>query len=596
MVAERSYSGIAPDDIENNDDKIIIPTSNSNDDDDIDELRPLNSQRFGGIGITSAIPASLRSLTQGAFTAIADQDRANHDHLKKFNITTDELSDFSKDRSREAFIVLLEKYVKRTSPSNGNTTTSMVSNMDSAVYAPSDPSELGTSVSATTIDFTESNASAYKLDLESDPHHIENGHEKMKDKSIRFIQTIIRKLRNDENIMKSSNHNPNLTQEEKEQMERHMEMAALALTTIVLRSSPEAGISADGNEINHRIMTFGANAIAEKKLTSFVALMWDAVQDFVLIMLIVMGVITISVETTIGLEPGQKCGSCWLEGFAILTSVCIVVLITAGIDYGKQLAFRDLSKKLETRNTKSVIRDGQQVLVTDAEIVVGDILSVNSHSLASISADCVLLGPNVDLRMNESSLTGESNTVKKRPGDVILSGTNASEGSGKMVVIAVGINSVAGKIKARVYESEDHDEELEGDEETPLFLKLDTIAKQIGLAGTGAAGFAFVISAIIGFGVHKEEWKMVLEYLIVAITVLAVAVPEGLPLAVTLSLAFSSRQMMSDNNMVKTLSACETMGCATTICTDKTGECRLCYVNNHLQDIFKSVAIECNEK
>ena len=104
-----------------------------------------------------------------------------------------------------------------------------------------------------------------------------------------------------------------------------------------------------------------------------------------------------------------------------------------------------------------------------------------------------------------------------------------------------------------------------------VFKKLDNIAKQIGLAGTGAALFAFLISTVIGFAVKKEEWKMLLEYFIVAITVLAVAVPEGLPLAVTLSLAFSSRKMMSDNNMVKTLSACETMGCATTICTDKTG-------------------------
>jgi P-type E1-E2 ATPase len=100
---------------------------------------------------------------------------------------------------------------------------------------------------------------------------------------------------------------------------------------------------------------------------------------------------------------------------------------------------------------------------------------------------------------------------------------------------------------------------------------LDRIAKQIGLAGTAAAGFAFIISAIIGFGVQRQSWKMILEYLIVSITVLAVAVPEGLPLAVTLSLAFSSGKMAKENNMVKSLSACETMGCATTICTDKTG-------------------------
>lgn len=495
----------------------------------------LPSERFGGL--TTAISSSLRSLTQGAFTAIADRDRANNDHLKQFKVTAEDLSNLSNDRSRQAMITLLQKYVSNATPT---------------------PTMTGPGLSSTTIDFTESHASNFKLDIEP------TGISDAIDKSLRFVNTIIKKLLDDECIKDP-------TPEEKEKMDRHMEAAAMALTTIVLRSSPGSGLSTDEEELKHRMESFGSNAIKEKELKSFLFLMWEAVQDFVLIMLIVLGTITIIIETTIAIKPGGKCGACWLEGTAILTSVCIVVLITAGIDYGKQLAFKDLSQKLEQRNIKSVIRRGQQVLVTDAEIVVGDILSVNSHAQASISADCVLIGPNADFKMNESSLTGESHAVSKRPGDVILSGTNASEGSGKMVVIAVGIFSVSGKIKARVYDSDDRDDDMEGDEETPLFKKLDKLAKQIGLAGTGAASFAFIISSIIGFAVHREEWKMVLEYLIVAITVLAVAVPEGLPLAVTLSLAFSSRKMMSDNNMVKTLSACETMGCATTICTDKTG-------------------------
>jgi len=295
------------------------------------------------------------------------------------------------------------------------------------------------------------------------------------------------------------------------------------------------------------------------------------------------------VETTIGREENKKCGGCWLEGAAILTSVCIVMLVTAGIDYMKQFAFRRLNSSLEERNTKLVIRGsiggsigsggtsggvtvtGRQVVVTDKDIVVGDILSVNSHSLASIPADCILLGPAIDLQMDESSLTGESNPVHKAPGDIILSGTNAIQGSGKMVVVAVGIHSVAGRIKARVYESGDDEEDMEGDDETPLYQKLDAIAKQIAWAGTIAAIFAFAVSAGIGLGHHKKEWKSLIDYFIVAVTVLAVAVPEGLPLAVVLALAFSSNQMMGENNMVKSLDACETMGCATTICTDKTG-------------------------
>lgn len=351
------------------------------------------------------------------------------------------------------------------------------------------------------------------------------------------------------------------------------EIGAAALTALVLRSSPERGIDPDPSNLDARKEAFGANAIADKKLDTFLELCWEAVQDFVLIMLIALGIVSIVIETTIGLDEGETCGLCWLEGAAILTSVCIVVLVTASIDYAKQLAFVKLTRSLDATNTKSVVRGGKQISVVDAEIVVGDILSVNSHNLASIPADSVLLGPTgSDLKMDESTLTGESDLITKRPGDVVLSGTTAVQGSGKMVVIAVGINSVAGKIKARVYESGDHDEDgLVGDEESPLFAKLELIAKQIGIVGTVAAILAFVASVIIGIGINKEHASALVDYFIVSVTVLAVAVPEGLPLAVTLALAFSSNKMTKEQNLVKHLDACETMGCATTICTDKTG-------------------------
>eukprot|EP00934_Nitzschia_sp_Nitz4_P007245 Nitzschia sp. Nitz4//scaffold135_size62275//37135//40838//NITZ4_006354-RA/size62275-augustus-gene-0.4-mRNA-1//1//CDS//3329535575//7235//frame0 len=354
---------------------------------------------------------------------------------------------------------------------------------------------------------------------------------------------------------------------EHEEAEKNADLAANILTSWLLRSSPEGGI--DPREVEHRQQVFGSNALAEKQLDGYLQLCWEAVQDFVLIMLIVLGIISIAVEVTTH-EGG--CSTCWIEGAAILVSVAIVVNVTASIDYAKQFAFIRLSQSLHDTNTKTVIRDGKPVSITDDDIVVGDILSVNSHNLASIPADCVLLGPAGDLKMDEAPLTGESEPIRKHPGDIVLSGTSAIQGSGKMVVIAVGINSVGGKIKARVYESEDHEDELGGDDEnSPLFVKLDLIAKQIGIAGTVAAAIAFVASCIIGLVIGSDDVEKIIDYLIVAITVLAVAVPEGLPLAVTLALAFSSNKMMKDQNLVKHLDACETMGCATTICTDKTG-------------------------
>lgn len=155
-----------------------------------------------------------------------------------------------------------------------------------------------------------------------------------------------------------------------------------------------------------------------------------------------------------------------------MVSVPIVVCVMAGIDYAKQFACLRLTRRLHDTNTKQVIRDAAMVPGTDDNIVVGNILSVNAHNLAGIPADCVLLGPLSDLHMNESSLTGESRLMRKTAGDDILSGTEVSQGSGKIVVIAVGKYSVAGRIKARVYESEEA-EKLEGeDKNSPLFVKL----------------------------------------------------------------------------------------------------------------------------
>lgn len=353
------------------------------------------------------------------------------------------------------------------------------------------------------------------------------------------------------------------------------EEAADALCTYILRTSTEYGLRNTGINIAHRTQTFGSNAIAEQKRVPFWKLCWDAVQDFVLIMLICLAVISIAVESTIGLEENEKCTHCYVEGLAILMSVCIVVLVTAGIDYAKQGAFVKLSKSLDQTNLKSIIRDGNQMSVVDADLVVGDILMVNSHNLASIPADCVLLGPQLggQLRMDQASLTGESDLVGKHPGDVVLSGTSAVQGGGKMVVVAVGVNSVAGRIKARVYagKGDSDDDQLMGDVESPLTTKITLLAKYIGYMGVVAASLAFVVSCIKGLWIEGDDPKDLIQYFITAITVLAVAVPEGLPLAVTLALAFSSHKMMSVQNLVKHLDACETMGCATTICTDKTG-------------------------
>jgi len=483
--------------------------------------------RFDG-GLTGLVEASVSS----------SLDRYMADLKAPFAVTASDLGRLSEERTRAALADLLEKGVL------GGTTKEEIEDVE----APSKNKQLQVDV----LRLVE----RIRLLCPALPHPAADAD---------------RRLDDADKVKAEEQHPPTKkpTPEEEAEADLDADLAANILTSVLLRSSPESGI--DPREVPHRQEVFGSNAIADKKLDGFCKLCWEAVQDFVLIMLIILGVTTILVE--IFSHPGEACTTCWIEGAAILCSVCIVVLVTAGIDYAKQFAFIRLTKSLHDTNTKSVIRDAHQVTVVDDDIVVGDVLSVNSHNLASIPADCVLLGPVSDLKMDESALTGESKLIAKKPGDVVLSGTNAVQGSGKMVVIAVGTNSVAGRIRARVYESEDHEDDgLEGeDDKSPLFVKLDLLAKRIGIAGTIAAVVAFVGSCIIGLAVKDDPATEVVTYLITAITVLAVAVPEGLPLAVTLALAFSSSKMMRDQNLVKHLDACETMGCATTICTDKTG-------------------------
>ena len=165
------------------------------------------------------------------------------------------------------------------------------------------------------------------------------------------------------------------------------------------------------------------------------------------------------------------------------------------------------------------------------------------------------------------------------PSPAMLAGTQVITGTGEMVVINVGKHSAIGKIK-EIISSEER-------EPTPLELKLEKIARDIGVFGITSAILIWII--LMGIWIGKKKWEEqeldrlghesrtgriineMIDYILISITILVVAIPEGLPLAVTLSLAFSIRRMMEDNNFVRRMNACETMGGANIICSDKTG-------------------------
>ncbi|KAL8186939.1 UNVERIFIED_CONTAM: ATPase, Ca transporting, plasma membrane [Gekko kuhli] len=399
----------------------------------------------------------------------------------------------------------------------------------------------------------------------------------------------------------------------------------------LLKTSPTDGIVGSQAEIALRKAIFGKNFIPPKKPLSFLALVWEALQDMTLCILEVAAIISLGLSFYH--PPGTKPAAClisdiaeeeeeeateteWIEGAAILLSVVCVVLVTAFNDWSKEKQFRGLQHRIESEQKFTVIRGGQVIQVPVSELVVGDVAQIKYGDL--LPADGILLQGH-DLKTDESSLTGESDLVKKSLTEdpILLSGTHVMEGSGRMVITAVGINSQTGIILTLLGvggdsgktkkngkklkktdeppEKKEHEtsenKKIEKEQKTTrkkeksvLQAKLTRLAVQIGKAGLAMS--VITVSVLTGsfiiknFVIEKRIWTVectpiyiqyMVQFFIIGVTILVVAVPEGLPLAVTISLAYSVKKMMKDNNLVRHLDACETMGNATTICSDKTG-------------------------
>eukprot|EP01132_Coremiostelium_polycephalum_P003264 gene3264-4087_t len=329
-----------------------------------------------------------------------------------------------------------------------------------------------------------------------------------------------------------------------------------------LGSSTENGLSNLESVSPQRIQRYGSNKMDEVPSKSFLFFVWEAIHDKTLIILICAAVVSIVLGLTV---EDRKTG--WIDGTAILMAVLIVVMVTAGNDYNKEIKFRKLNSIRNERNV-SCIRNGNMISISVYDIVVGDILKLESGD--TIPADGLFISGH-NLSTDESSMTGESDAKRKSNNEpFLLSGCQVLEGHCLMVVIAVGVHSQWGKLKLMLQAP---------DSETPLTLKLENLAETIGKFGLIAAILTFVV-LIIKYVVtfltqhrvwHWSELGTIVNFLVTAITIIVVAVPEGLPLAVTISLAYSMMKMMKDQNLVRHLEACETMGGATNICSDKTG-------------------------
>ena len=362
---------------------------------------------------------------------------------------------------------------------------------------------------------------------------------------------------------------------------------------------------------------FGSNKVFTEEVPHFCMFVWEALEDLMVRILIASAIVQIILSTTMTDDKDTD----WVDGASIVLAILTVVLVGSITNYQKELKFHELNE-IQSEGTKyTVIRSGTPEELISDDLLVGDLISVSYGDV--VTADLILVEGN-GIKMDESALTGESDAMKKEPfqkclelkkrgekvpSPIILSGTHCIEGSGKGIVLAVGDHSQKGIIKRTVSNAQEKSK-------TPLEIKLDRIAELIGYFGL-AAGVVTLIALFIRFAVklsiemkeydtdsklesimtgilqnypHEildteikshtnnqlinpttEIAAQIIDIIILCVSIIVVAIPEGLPLAVTLSLTFSIKKMMDRNNLVRKMHACETMGGANVICTDKTG-------------------------
>lgn len=315
--------------------------------------------------------------------------------------------------------------------------------------------------------------------------------------------------------------------------------------------------------------TYGTNSFVRQSHESLAKRIWDASTEPMLVMLIFAAIITLAVNITRYFTGGEYN---FLECVGILAAIALSVVITIITEGKSAKAFEALNKINEDTLIK-VIRNGEPQLITQKEIVVGDIIMIETGD--KIVADGRLLSSN-DLSVDESALTGESLPVKKdaefvcqkstpvaERANMLYSGCFVSAGNGQMLVTGVGNDTEFGQIA----------QELSSIEKTttPLQEKLDKLGKQITVLGASAAAIVFAIEVLQFVMNGQFNLDTVSDAFITSIVLIVAAVPEGLPTIVAVSLALNIIKMSKENALVKKMIACETIGCVNIICSDKTG-------------------------
>ncbi|KAJ4832425.1 putative calcium-transporting ATPase 13, plasma membrane-type [Turnera subulata] len=341
-----------------------------------------------------------------------------------------------------------------------------------------------------------------------------------------------------------------------------------------LETHIEGGIDGGAEDIAHRQEVFGSNTYKKPPTKSFFHFVVEAFKD--LTIAILMGCAALSLGFGIK-EHGLKEG--WYDGGSIFLAVFLVIAVSAVSNYRQNRQFEKLSKISNNIQIDVVRNGGRRQQASIFELVVGDVICLKIGD--QVPADGLFIDGH-SLQIDESSMTGESDHVEinhsRNP--FLFSGTKVADGYGRMLVTSVGMNTTWGEMMSHI--------SRDSNEETPLQARLNKLTSSIGKAGLAVAFLVLVVLLVRYFTGNTEDEhgnreyngsktksddivNAVVDIVAAAVTIVVVAIPEGLPLAVTLTLAYSMKRMMADQAMVRKLSACETMGSATTICTDKTG-------------------------
>ncbi|KAL0688475.1 hypothetical protein Bca4012_088152 [Brassica carinata] len=341
----------------------------------------------------------------------------------------------------------------------------------------------------------------------------------------------------------------------------------------LLHTDLDKGICGTHEYIRRRRNKFGSNEYPLKKERNFWMFLGEASRSFTLIVLVLAALASLLLQIktkTISHE--------WYDEAGIIVAVILVIFVTAISNYNQSLQFEKLND--EKRNICiEVTRNGRLVEVPIYDVVVGDIIPLKSGD--QVPADGVLVS-GYSLQIGEYETMGTNRTVHKDTDidPILISGSKVEDGIGRMLVTSVGMNTQWRMPMACI--------PLYTGEETPLQVHLNRVVIAFGLISISVALVVFLIESCLCFmGRTKntdgspmfdagkttldEKIDMVIKFIILGVTIIVVAVPEGLPLAVTLNIAYMTRKLLGEKVLVQKLSACEAMGSATTIVCHKTG-------------------------